>query len=72
VNSQITFIFKVLILSAGISALIKYAGPSLPVAATSVNALAIALFPAIVMAIVLVWRTRTSQPGNVPPERLYD
>jgi hypothetical protein len=59
-NSQITFVFKVLILSAGISALIKYGGSSLPVAATPVNALAIALIPAIVMAIVLVWRTRTS------------
>lgn len=54
---QFNFIVKVLILSLGISLLIKYASPSLPpIPATSGNALIAVLTPAIILAIALLWR----------------
>jgi hypothetical protein len=57
-------IIKVLILSLVISVLIKYVGPSLPVAATSVNALIAILTPALIVAIALVWRSgKYQQPS---------
>ncbi|MEW6491024.1 MAG: hypothetical protein AB1589_00535 [Cyanobacteriota bacterium] len=55
-DSQVNFIFKVLIFSAGISLLIKYGGPSLPIAATSANALIAVLIPSVILAIALLWR----------------
>ena len=54
--TQANFILKVLILSAGISVLIKYVGPYLAVAATSSNALFAVLTPALIVAIALLWR----------------
>jgi hypothetical protein len=44
-GTQANFILKVLILSAGVSVLIKYGGPLLPVTATSVNAMIAILTP---------------------------
>jgi membrane protein YdbS with pleckstrin-like domain len=55
-STQANFILKVLILSAGISVLIKYVGPYLAVAATSSNALFALLTPALIVAIALLWR----------------
>jgi len=55
-DTQGNFILKVFVLSAGISVLIRYLGPSLPVAATSVNALIAVLAPMLILAIALVWR----------------
>ncbi len=63
-GNQTNFLLKVLILCAGISALIKYAGPSLPVAATSVNALIAIVTPTIILAIALGWRSwKYQQPS---------
>lgn len=63
-DTQTNFLLKVLILSAAISALIKYAGPSLPVAATSLNALIASVTPTIILAIALVWRSWKAQQPN--------
>ncbi|HEY9820225.1 MAG TPA: hypothetical protein V6D35_05515 [Candidatus Sericytochromatia bacterium] len=57
-GTQANFLFKVLILSAGISVLIKYGGSSLPVAPTSVNTLIAVLAPTFILAIALLWRAR--------------
>jgi len=56
VDTQANFLFKVLILSAGVSVLIKYGGPSLAVAATSVNALIAVVTPSLILAIALLCR----------------
>ncbi|HAA33038.1 MAG TPA: hypothetical protein DCE56_41610 [Cyanobacteria bacterium UBA8553] len=64
-GTQTSFILKVLIFSAGISALIKYGGPYLPVDATSVNALIAVLTPTLVLAIALWLRSR--KPDILPP-----
>ncbi len=55
-STQANFILKVFILSAGVSVLIKYGSPSLPVTATSVNVLIAVLTPTLVLAIALLWR----------------
>ena len=59
-GTQANFILKVLIFSAGVSVLIKYGGPYLPVDATSVNALIAVLTPTLILAIALWWRARKS------------
>ncbi len=59
-GTQANVILKVLILSAGVSALIKYGGSYLPVEATSVNALIAVLTPPLILAIALLWRSRKS------------
>jgi hypothetical protein len=56
VDTQANFLLKVLILSAGVSVLIKYGGPILAVAATSLNALIAVVTPSLILAIALVWR----------------
>lgn len=61
-GTQTNFILKVLILSAGISLLLKFAGPSLPVSPTSVNALIAVVTPMLILAIALLWRARKYQP----------
>jgi hypothetical protein len=55
-GTQANFLLKVLIFSAGISVLIKYGGPRLPVAATSVNMIVAVLTPTFILAIALLWR----------------
>jgi hypothetical protein len=56
VDTQANFLLKVLIFSAGVSVLIKYGGPSVPVAATSINALIAVVTPSLILAIALLWR----------------
>lgn len=63
-DSQTNFIFKVLTLSAGISLLIKYGGPSLPISATTVNALIAVLMPTVILAIALWWRAGKYRQPN--------
>lgn len=63
-GNQISFILKVLIISAVISVLIKYTGPSLPIAATSVNTLIAVLTPTLLCAAALFWRAKNYQPPN--------
>ncbi|HBL11242.1 MAG TPA: hypothetical protein DD379_07510 [Cyanobacteria bacterium UBA11162] len=55
-GTQVNFILKVLILSMGISVLIRYRGSSLPVTPTSVNVLIAILAPSFILAIALLWR----------------
>ncbi|HEY9742197.1 MAG TPA: hypothetical protein V6C90_17050 [Coleofasciculaceae cyanobacterium] len=63
-GTQASFILKVLILSAGVSVLIKYGGPLLPVTATSVNAMIAILTPTVIVAIALLWRARKYRQPN--------
>lgn len=55
-ENQLGFVLKLLLLSALLSVLIKYAGPSLSVPATATNALIIIFLPVVIMAIALLWR----------------
>ncbi|NEP55735.1 MAG: hypothetical protein F6K31_01700 [Symploca sp. SIO2G7] len=55
-GTQVKFILKILIPSVAVSALLKYGGPSLPIAPTPLNALILVLIPTIVLAIALWWR----------------
>jgi uncharacterized integral membrane protein len=56
-STQVSFIFKVLILSAGVSVAIKYGGPNLPVTPTSVNALVAVVTPSLILAIAFFLRS---------------
>jgi len=55
-QNQLVFVLKLLLLSALLSILIKYVGPSLSIPATATNALIIVLLPIAIMAIALLWR----------------
>ncbi len=55
-SNKIGFLLKVLILSAGLSLLIKSGGPYLSIASTTINALIAVLAPTIVVAILLGWQ----------------
>ncbi|MEH2125741.1 hypothetical protein [Nostoc sp.] len=55
-ENQLGLILKLLLLSALLSVLIKYAGPSLPITATASNALIIVFLPIAIVAIALLWR----------------
>lgn len=55
-ENQLGFVLKLLLLSALLSVLIKYAGPSLSIPATATNALIIVLLPIVIIAIALLWR----------------
>jgi len=61
-GTQANFILKVLIFSGFISVLIKYVGPSLAIAPTSLNTLIAVLTPTLVLASVLVFRAKNYQP----------
>ncbi|MEH2360717.1 hypothetical protein [Nostoc sp.] len=55
-ENQLGLVLKLLLLSALLSLLIKYAAPSLSIPATATNALIIILLPIVIMAIALLWR----------------
>ncbi|MEO0925326.1 MAG: hypothetical protein AAFY63_05580 [Cyanobacteria bacterium J06643_13] len=55
-NHQIKFIAKILLLSTGLSLLIKYGGKYLPLQPTNVTALAIVLMPSLIIGFVLGWQ----------------
>ncbi|GET40226.1 hypothetical protein [Microseira wollei] len=63
-ENQTGFIFKVLVISAGLSVLIKYAGPALEVGATPVNALILVFVPTLIVAIALWWRAQQQGQQN--------
>lgn len=54
-------LLKILVLSGGISLLIKYAVPYLNLPATTGVALAFVLIPPVLLGIALVWRDRQIQ-----------
>ncbi len=60
-ENQVNFVLKLLILSALLSILIKYAGPLAPIPANAVNALILVISPSVIMAIALVWRFQTQK-----------
>ncbi|AVH64446.1 hypothetical protein CDG77_14450 [Nostoc sp. 'Peltigera membranacea cyanobiont' 213] len=55
-ENQLGLVLKLLLLSALLSFLIKYAGPNLSIPATATNALTIILLPIAIIAIALLWR----------------
>ncbi|MEH2312256.1 MAG: hypothetical protein V7K18_27015 [Nostoc sp.] len=55
-ENQLGLVLKLLLLSALLSALIKYAGPSLSIPPTATNALIIIFLPIVIIAIALLWR----------------
>jgi hypothetical protein len=56
VKQTIGFLLKLLLFSALLSVLIKYAAPFLLLPATVTNVLIMVLSPTIIMATVLLWR----------------
>ncbi|MBD2663303.1 hypothetical protein B6N60_03175 [Richelia sinica FACHB-800] len=60
-KNQLVFLLKLLLLSALLSALIKYLGPSLFIPATDLNALIIVLLPTVIVATILISRMTTQQ-----------
>nr|WP_293276976.1 MULTISPECIES: hypothetical protein [unclassified Microcoleus] len=60
-NNNISPILKVFTLSATISLAIKYAGPSLSIPSTDINALIAVLSPSLIVAAILGWRA-SQQP----------
>ena len=63
-DNQTGFILKVLVISAGLSVLIKYAGPALEVGARPINALILVFLPTLTMAIALWWRSQQQGQQN--------
>ncbi|BAZ50263.1 hypothetical protein NIES4103_28790 [Nostoc sp. NIES-4103] len=60
-ENQLGFVMKLLVLSAVLSLLIKYIGPSFLIPATATNALLIILMPNVIMAIALLWRFQSQK-----------
>lgn len=63
-ENQTGFILKVLVISAGLSVLIKYGDRLLDIAATPVNVLILVFLPTVIMAIALLWRSRQQRQQN--------
>lgn len=63
---QTGFILEVLVISAGLSILIKYGGPTLSISPTSTNALLIVFVPTVVMAIALGTRYLLASAAAIP------
>lgn len=57
-DSKVDTVLKVLLLSAGLSCVIKYLAPSLHIPATSTNALTAVLLPTVFLAAALAWRMK--------------
>ncbi|MEL6580079.1 MAG: hypothetical protein AAFQ14_10020 [Cyanobacteria bacterium J06621_12] len=55
-NNQAIFIFKILLLSTGLSLLVKYGGKYLHLQPTNSTALTIVLMPSLIIGIVLGWQ----------------
>lgn len=60
-ENQLSFVIKLLIMSAFLSGLIKYAGPLWPIPETDTYALILVLSPTVIMAIALLWRFQTQK-----------
>ncbi|MDJ0714310.1 MAG: hypothetical protein QNJ54_08810 [Prochloraceae cyanobacterium] len=59
--TQAIFILKVLLISAMVSALIKYGGPSLAILPTQTNVLIGICLPTVLMALALSWRWKKTR-----------
>jgi membrane protein implicated in regulation of membrane protease activity len=60
-NTQVGFILKVVLLSIGLSFLIKYGGIFLPIAPKPIYALVAIFLPFLMLAIALGWRFQRQQ-----------
>ena len=67
-NDQIVFIFKLLIVSTLLSAIIKYGGPLLSIRANNTNALIAILLPTLVFFLILSWRWQQTKQSNIRSE----
>lgn len=57
-EDKLSFILKVLFLSAGLSFIIKYLTPQLNIPATATNALVAVILPTLLITVALAWRLR--------------
>ena len=55
-NNQAIFIFKIIVISWGLSVLIKYGGEYLHLQPTTATALIIVLMPSLIIGLILGWR----------------
>jgi membrane protein implicated in regulation of membrane protease activity len=59
-NSSLGFVVKVLVLSTVISILIKISDRLISIPATSLNAAIAVFLPTVILALLLIWRSRNS------------
>lgn len=64
-NSKLSIVLKVFILSAASAVAIKYLAPYLEIPATPTNALVTVFLPAVVMILALAWRSTKTPSGSV-------
>jgi len=57
-DNKITFLLKVLLLSLGLSVLIKFVGPLLAIPPSSTIALVAVCLPSVILALLFSWRAR--------------
>ncbi|WP_227350878.1 hypothetical protein [Planktothrix agardhii] len=57
-DNKITFLLKVLLLSLGLSVLIKFVGPLLAIPTSSTIALIAVCLPSVILALLFSWRLR--------------
>lgn len=55
-NTQAKFIIKILLLSTGLSILIKYGGQHIPIEPTTSLAIIMVLLPSLIMGLVMGWQ----------------
>ena len=55
-NTQVGFIFKILLVSTLLSILIKYGGEYVPIQPTTTTAMIIVLFPSVAIGFLLGWQ----------------
>lgn len=55
------FILKVLVVSTGLAAAIKYLGPTVAIPTTPLIVLTIVLMPTAIVAVALLWRISKTQ-----------
>ena len=61
---QAGFILKVLVISTGLSILIKYGGPTLSISTTPTSVLMVVFVPTLIMASALLWRLQTTDANH--------
>jgi hypothetical protein len=59
-NSSVEFVVKVLVLSTVLSILIKQSDRLVSIPPTSLNAAIAVFLPTVILALLLIWRSRSS------------
>ncbi|WP_245939881.1 hypothetical protein [Stenomitos frigidus] len=67
---MIGLIFKVLVLSVGLSIAIKYGAPALAIPPTTTSVLIAVWLPAVIAALTLGWRWQQGRNGRQNGERV--